>query len=102
MLLPKFDSKAIRNSAVMQSYRKIVDSNLFVSIFVKGISLIIVWACALIPFWMFLFVRWMIGPDDFWQEFAVFCVAAIVIGWAQVIMAIVGFVFSMIILIEDV
>lgn len=102
MKIPRINSQSIRNSSFMKAYKNFINSNAFVSVFVKGISLIIVWACALAPFWMYLFIRWLIEPADFWQEFAIFCVSAIVIGWLQVILGIVGFVFSMIILIEDV
>jgi len=102
MKFPRLDTKSIRNSSIVQWYKGIISSSLFASFIIKTISLIIVWACALIPIWVYMFVRWLIGPADFWQEFAIFAVAAIGIGWAQIILAIVGFVFSMIILVEDV
>ena len=47
------------------------------------IVLSIVWVIALIPTWLYLIVRWGIGPAGFWEELALFAVACIAIGWLQ-------------------
>lgn len=97
MKLPSFDRISGNLRIFMKEHK-----NLFDSAIIKGVSLIIIWLCALIPVWLYLLARWLIAPADFWQEFAVFCVAALVVGWIQIITAVVGFLFSMIVLLEDV
>ena len=57
------------------------------------IVLAIVWVIALIPTWIYLLIRWGIGPAGFWEELALLAVACITIGWIQGILlffAIVG------------
>lgn len=86
----------------MQMYRSFIGSNIIVNFIIKGVSLIIVWTCALIPMWLYLLARWLLAPTDFWQEFAIFCVTGIVVGWVQVITLVVGFLFSIVIILEEV
>jgi hypothetical protein len=96
MKLPNIDRVSNGFSNFMKEHK-----NLFDSTIIKGISLMIVWICALMPVWFYLVVRWLIEPADFWQEFAIFCVMTICIGWIQVGLVFIGFVFSMIIITED-
>lgn len=103
MLIPtKINKNAIKNSAAMKKLNKITSSNVYISFVVKTVLMIILWACALVPTWLYLLVRWSIGPATFWQDFAIFVVAAVVAGWLQVLLAIFGFIITFIILFEDV
>ena len=97
MKLPNLDKVSTGVRTFMKEHK-----NLFDSVIIKGISLVMIWVCALIPVWIYLLVRWLIEPMDFWQEFAIFCVMAVTIGWIQLILAVVGIVFSMILITEDV
>lgn len=67
----------------------------------KTIVGIVIWVVALIPIWLYVFTRWLIGPEGFWQELVILCIAGAVIGWLQVIMAILGVVITVAILLED-
>lgn len=102
MMIPKINKQVLKESAPMKTFSKIVNSNAFVSFFAKGILLIITWIVALIPVWFYLLVRWLIDPIGFWQEMAMFVVAAIVIGWVQIILGIFAAVFTFIVLFEDI
>ena len=47
------------------------------------IVLSIIWVVALIPTWLYLIVRWGLGPAGFWEELGLLAVACITIGWLQ-------------------
>ena len=102
MKLPKFNKQDIKNSKMAKAYFKFVNSNLFVGFIIKTVSAVAIWICALCPVWVYLIIRWLIEPADFWQEFAIFVVCALVIGWLQVALFIGAFVLTLIVLVEDV
>ena len=56
----------------------------------KCIGGFIIWVIALIPTWLYLLIRWLIGPESFWQELALFVIGVIVIGWLQIILIAAG------------
>ena len=60
-----------------------------------------IWIIALIPTWLYLFIRCLINPETFWQEFALFVIATIVIGWLQVILIITGLLVTVAIALTD-
>jgi hypothetical protein len=75
------------------TYKKIVkaiNSN-FVA---KTIALIIIWAVALVPVWIYLTIRAFIDPIGFWQELALFFVCAVCMGWIQGILGFFGVILS--------
>jgi len=67
----------------------------------KGIVGIIIWVVALMPVWLYVFVRWLCEPATFWQELAIIASAAVTIGWLQCILLIFAGVITFIILFED-
>jgi len=62
---------------------------------------VVFWIGALIPTWLYLIARWISGPEGFWQELAVLVICCIVMGWLQVILAIVAFGLTMAIIVDD-
>ncbi len=46
-----------------------------------------------IPVWIFLFVRWRLGPQDFWENMAVIVVAGIFLSTLQLALLIFGVIF---------
>jgi hypothetical protein len=62
-----------------KKFQKFINSN-FVA---KFLALITFWIIALIPFYLYLFVRSMLEPAGFWQEIALIAVCSIAIGWIQ-------------------
>lgn len=91
MKLP--DTTKIKNKV-----RRFANSNFFVKTFIG----LIIWGVALIPTYVFILIRWLIGPAGFWQELAVFLVCAVLFGWVQVITAILAVVLTFILIVEDV
>lgn len=89
--------RTIKNSRIAQWCRNFANSNAVA----KAIVSVIIWVGALIPVWLYFLTRWLIEPDTFWQEFAIFCVFAIGIGWLQVILGIGGFVLTLVVLADD-
>jgi len=81
MKLPTKES--LSNSKIYKKILKFANSN-GVAVFIASS---IIWIIALIPTWIYLLVRWGIGPEDFWQELAILVIAGLVIGWIQVILA---------------
>lgn len=54
------------------------------------IASIIIFIISLAPVWAYFLIRWFIAPQGFWQEFAIFVVASILMGWLQIILIILG------------
>lgn len=71
------------------------------SIVAKIIVSFIIWAVALIPVYLYMLVRWGLGPDGFWQELALIIVCSIVIGWLQGIMLFFAIVLTLMVVGED-
>ena len=78
--------------------RQFANSNFFV----KTILGLVIWVLAFIPAYFYFLVRWLIGPETFWQEFAIFCIFLISIGWIQGLMAFVAVVLTLILIFEEV
>ena len=81
-------------------YRKMCDfcNN---SIVAKIIVSFLIWAVALIPVYLYLLVRWGMGPDGFWQELALIIVCAVVIGWLQGFLLFFAIVLTLLVIGED-
>ena len=58
--------------------------------FAKIIASLFVWVVIFIPVYFYLIVRWMIGPEGFWQEFALIAGVCILLGWVQILFLILG------------
>lgn len=50
---------------------------------------------------MYIGVRWLIGPAGFWEEFATFIPFAIVLGFPQFILIVLGIGLSVALIFED-
>ncbi len=59
----------------------------------KLFSSVIVTALCLIPFWLYLVVRWLLEPDGFLAEFLVLGLGVYVLGGIQFFLIILWFVF---------
>jgi len=81
--------------------KRFIGSNFFFDTVAKVIFTIAIMTVALIPTWIYLTIRWLTQPDDFWQEFAIFAVCGLAIGWLQVIMLLVGGGLALRIILED-
>lgn len=90
-------SENAKNSKLRKKVKEFGNSSFLAKLFCGGI----IWIGALIPTWLYLIVRWIASPTDFWQEFAIFMICAIVIGWLQVILAIFAFGLTIALLIDD-
>ena len=93
----KFSKEAFINSKIIQYILRVSNSN---AVF-KIIGIMIIWAIVLIPFYVYLLLRWITNAEGFWEELAVFLVCGITIGWAQVITVFFGIVLSFKLIFED-
>ncbi len=67
----------------------------------KTICFILIWVVATLPFDVYLFFRWIFGPETFWEHLALFVAWAILLGWVQAIFFIFGVVVTLNLLLED-
>jgi hypothetical protein len=67
----------------------------------KTIAIMIIWGIVAIPAYIYLLVRWGIGPETFWEELALLFVAILAIGWLQGILLFFGIILSIVIIAED-
>lgn len=93
----KFSKEAFMNSKIVQYILGVSTSN----VVFKVIGILIIWAIALIPFYIYLLLRWITNAEGFWEELAVFLVCGITIGWVQVITVFFGIVLSIKLMLED-
>jgi hypothetical protein len=54
-----------------------------------------------IPFNFYIFFRWLLEPEGFWQNFALFVVWAICLGWLQLIFCVACIAFAIGILTDN-
>lgn len=97
MKIPR-TTQELKNSKFGRELRKAANSNFIARIIV----LIIIWSVALVPTWLYLLTRALVDPFGFWQEIALFALFAVILGWAQFILAIVGSVMSLVTIFEDI
>lgn len=69
----------VKNSRFSKWVIDICNTNIGAKIIVS----LLIWGIALIPFYLYLLIRWGIGPEGFWQELALIIAACIGIGWLQ-------------------
>lgn len=86
----------IANSRAYKSLLKFANSN----VVAKFIFSVIIGFMALLPTWAYFGTRWLIGPEDFWQELAILVLFGVVVGWLQIIMVIVAFVMIMSVILD--
>jgi hypothetical protein len=67
----------------------------------KIIVSFLIWSVALIPFWIYLFFRWLIAPFGFWQELATIVVWGLVLGWLQVIGLVLAIPMTLMLIFEN-
>ena len=74
----------------MSSFRKKIKQKVHTFINTNWVAKVIVismfWVFGLIPTWLYLITRWFLDPIGFAQEFLLFAIFAIIIGWVQVIL----------------
>lgn len=68
---------------------KVGHSNTFFKIGITIIALIITF----IPIYLFCLIRWIFGPEGFWQEICLLAIAGPVLVPAQIILGIFGVIF---------
>ena len=93
--------ETIKDSKYIKSFKRFIQGNKFTSFFAITIASIIILGFSLIPTWFYLGIRFLIGPEGFWQEFALFAISMIVIGWLQAIMLIIGCYLIFLIIFEE-
>jgi hypothetical protein len=71
------------------------------NIVAKIIVLVLIWVVVSIPMDFYLLIRWMIGPEGFWQELALIVAGAIAIGWLQGILMFFGIILSIAVITEE-
>ena len=91
----------INNNRLVKGFKRFCNSNIVVSVVAKTIACLVIWAVALIPFWLYLISRWIANPEGFWQELAIIVISMVVIGWLQVILAIGASFLSLAIAFDD-
>jgi len=102
MKLPtNINIQSLKNHKWMKSFKRFTNSNGFLSFVAKAIFTLIIWAVALIPFWLYLVIRMIADPVGFWQELATVALCAIFIGWIQVILAIGAAVLTVALIFDD-
>ena len=102
MKIPRIPStKDIRNSEMMKSFKKLIGGNAFTTVVAKLAVTVCFWVIALIPMWIYLLIRMVADPSGFWQELAVLIICMIVMGWAQVLLAIVAAFITVAIIVDD-
>lgn len=58
----------------------------------KILASILVFIGMTIPIDLFILAKWFFVPEGFWQNIVLFSIWAILIGWLQIILGIMGFV----------
>ena len=102
MKFPKIpNTNDIRNSQAMKSFKKVIGSNAFITIVAKFAVTICFWIIALVHTWIYLLIRVMADPIGFWQELAIVFICMIIMGWAQVLLAIVATFITIAIIVDD-
>ena len=91
------NKKQIKESKFAHWLKRFANHN----IVVKSLTLAVIWVIALIPAWIYIGSRCLIGPAGFWQELALFSIAAIVIGWLQFITAFLSILLTFSIIFQD-
>ena len=94
----KISIRSFKNTKLYNWAENLVNTNGFA----KAVILHGIWAIALIPTYLYLLVRWGIGPDGFWEELALAVLAILVIGWLQGLLIFFGIVLTLVILFENV
>jgi hypothetical protein len=89
--------KDLYNSNVGQWVLGVCASSWFAKIIVS----LIIWSIALVPTYLYLLVRWGIGPEGFWQELALIITCAIVIGWLQAILLFLAIMTTIVVLVDE-
>jgi len=93
--------KDVRNSKVMKEFKRITGSNPFITFVAKTIMIIIFWLIALIPTWLYIGIRLIAGPENFWQELAIIVICMLVTGWIQLLTAIIAAFITVAVFVDD-
>jgi hypothetical protein len=67
----------------------------------KIIASLIIWGFAFIPAYFFFFIRFLIGPEGFWQELALILACCVLVGWLQALLIFLGVLMTIAILATD-
>ena len=83
-------------------YKTITSKSVRDSFIIKIAATAIVSIVVFIPTYLYLLIRWLIHPVDFWQELATLFVCVFFLGWLQVLFLIFGILGVFTILFEDI
>ena len=50
----------------------------------------VVWLVALTPTWLYLGIRFLLGPEGFWQNLVLFGIGALILGSLQFVLFLFG------------
>ena len=89
--------EGIKKSKLYKSLVKFCNTN-FVA---KTIVIFIIWVVVCIPVYIYLLIRWAVGPVGFWQEIATIVVCVLAIGWFQAILLFFGTILSLMVITEE-
>ena len=71
-------------------YKTVTSKSIIDSFIIKTLVSIGLFILMFIPTYLYLSIRWLINPADFWQEIATLFVCVLFLGWLQVIFLIFG------------
>jgi len=54
----------------------------------KTLTIVVLAIAALIPTYVFYFVNWIVGPEGFWEKFAMYVAGGICLGGLQIMLII--------------
>ncbi len=74
--------------------------NFLARFFAKSSLLILIWAVALIPVWIFLLTHKITGAEGFWQNFALLGASMFFFGVPQLILFVLGVGLSIVLIAE--
>ena len=92
----------IKKSTPIQRLKNFFNKGVVVSFIAKTIAITLIWIGALIPIWLYLITRWLTSPEGFWQELAIIIIAAVLVGWLQVILIILALALTFTLIAEDI
>jgi len=93
----RINGKIVKDHRYTRSLRRFANSNFVAKIIVA----FVIWLFALIPIWLYIISRILITPEGFWQEFAIFMVFALGIGWLQAFLIFFGGILTVSVIIDD-
>lgn len=86
--------REIRSSKLAKKVNDFLKRPACQSFMAKGAVLLVLWVICLIPVWIFIIVWILASPEGFWQITVIVSLGIFLGGGCQVILGIVGIVFT--------